>query len=159
MTSSFVPRPCTIAMMATEMPAAMRPYSIAVAPELVFRKLTKHRHSHSPYPARGQSGVQLSLPSLASGQAAIWCNGGTKRKVKPRHGDNRTAVWCLLRFWRVRGARVSRRDLTTAWGVTPVAAFGIRSCLDQKPCRRAPAGGRDVAGVTVFSQTETRPTY
>lgn len=27
----FVPRPCTTAMIATEMPAAMSPYSIAVA--------------------------------------------------------------------------------------------------------------------------------
>ena len=29
---SFEPRPCTTAMMATEMPAAIRPYSMAVAP-------------------------------------------------------------------------------------------------------------------------------
>jgi len=31
---SLVPRPFTTAMIATEMPAAMRPYSMAVAPEL-----------------------------------------------------------------------------------------------------------------------------
>jgi hypothetical protein len=29
----FVPRPCTTAMIATEIPAAIRPYSIAVAPD------------------------------------------------------------------------------------------------------------------------------
>src|SRR5262245_54168744 len=30
---SFVPTPCTTAMMATAIPAAMRPYSMAVAPD------------------------------------------------------------------------------------------------------------------------------
>jgi hypothetical protein len=35
---SWVPRPLTTAMIAMEMPAAMRPYSIAVAPELFFKK-------------------------------------------------------------------------------------------------------------------------
>ena len=35
------PRPFTTAMIATEMPAAMRPYSMAVAPELSFTKRTK----------------------------------------------------------------------------------------------------------------------
>src|SRR5262249_41504168 len=33
---SFEPRPCTTAMIATEMPAAMRPYSMAVAPDSSF---------------------------------------------------------------------------------------------------------------------------
>src|SRR6202158_6343649 len=37
----LVPRPLTTAIIATEMPAAMRPYSIAVAPELSFTKRTK----------------------------------------------------------------------------------------------------------------------
>ena len=42
---SFEPRPCTTAMIATEMPAAMRPYSIAVAPEFVLHKaLNQVRH-------------------------------------------------------------------------------------------------------------------
>src|SRR5579872_5983029 len=34
----FVPRPCTTAMIATEMPAAIRPYSMAVAPDWSFTK-------------------------------------------------------------------------------------------------------------------------
>src|ERR1051326_1862722 len=34
----FVPRPCTTAMIETEMPAAMRPYSMAVAPDWSFTK-------------------------------------------------------------------------------------------------------------------------
>src|SRR5476651_2555796 len=38
---SVVPRPFTTAMIATEIPAAIRPYSIAVAPELSFTKRTK----------------------------------------------------------------------------------------------------------------------
>ena len=38
---SVVPRPLTTAMIATEMPAAMRPYSMAVAPESSFMKRTK----------------------------------------------------------------------------------------------------------------------
>src|ERR1017187_5413876 len=38
---SLVPRPLTTAMIATEMPAAIRPYSMAVAPELSFTKRTK----------------------------------------------------------------------------------------------------------------------
>src|SRR5271165_6853387 len=33
---SFEPRPCTTAMIATEMPAALRPYSMAVAPDSSF---------------------------------------------------------------------------------------------------------------------------
>ena len=36
--SSFVPRPFTTLMIATEIPAAIRPYSIAVAADLSFRK-------------------------------------------------------------------------------------------------------------------------
>ncbi len=35
---NVVPRPLTTAMIATEMPAAMRPYSMAVAPELVLHE-------------------------------------------------------------------------------------------------------------------------
>ena len=35
---SEVPRPFTTAMIATEIPAAIKPYSIAVAPELSFKK-------------------------------------------------------------------------------------------------------------------------
>ena len=35
---SLVPKPLTTAMIATEMPAAIRPYSMAVAPELSFKK-------------------------------------------------------------------------------------------------------------------------
>ena len=35
---SFVPRPCTTAMIATEMPAAMSPYSMAVAAVSSLRK-------------------------------------------------------------------------------------------------------------------------
>ena len=34
---SFVPRPFTAAMIASEIPAAIRPYSIAVAPDSSFR--------------------------------------------------------------------------------------------------------------------------
>ena len=37
---SAVPRPLTAAMMAMAMPVAIRPYSIAVAPDSFFRKLT-----------------------------------------------------------------------------------------------------------------------
>jgi len=35
----LVPRPCTTAMIATEMPAAIKPYSMAVAPDLSFKNL------------------------------------------------------------------------------------------------------------------------
>src|SRR5271163_1660244 len=38
---SLVPRPWTTAMIATEMPAAMRPYSMAVAPDSSFTKRDK----------------------------------------------------------------------------------------------------------------------
>src|SRR5579863_10740685 len=38
---SFVPRPCTTAMIATEMPAAISPYSMAVAAVSSLRKPTK----------------------------------------------------------------------------------------------------------------------
>jgi hypothetical protein len=43
----FVPRACTVAMMATEIPAAMRPYSIAVAPLSSLRKRKRHVMSTS----------------------------------------------------------------------------------------------------------------
>jgi hypothetical protein len=39
----FTPRPLTTAMMASAMPAAIRPYSIAVAPPSSRRKLNKVR--------------------------------------------------------------------------------------------------------------------
>ena len=35
---SLVPRPLTTAMIATEMPAAIRPYSMAVAPGIVLQE-------------------------------------------------------------------------------------------------------------------------
>ena len=38
---SELPRPFTTAMIATEIPAAIRPYSMAVAPETSFTKRTK----------------------------------------------------------------------------------------------------------------------
>src|ERR1700716_774069 len=38
---SLEPSPCTTAMIATEMPAAMRPYSMAVAPDSFLRKREK----------------------------------------------------------------------------------------------------------------------
>jgi hypothetical protein len=37
----FVPSACTVAMIATAMPAAMRPYSMAVAPDSSFTKRKK----------------------------------------------------------------------------------------------------------------------
>src|SRR6185437_5506386 len=37
---NVVPRPLTTAMIATEIPAAMRPYSMAVAPDSFFTKRT-----------------------------------------------------------------------------------------------------------------------
>lgn len=36
---NWVPKPFTTAMIATEMPAAINPYSIAVAPDSFFRKV------------------------------------------------------------------------------------------------------------------------
>src|SRR6266511_679372 len=48
----FVPTPCTTTMMATEMPAAMRPYSIAVAPESSRKKRFNIDMRLSPYCAR-----------------------------------------------------------------------------------------------------------
>ena len=39
----FVPKPLTAAMIARAIPAAIKPYSIAVAPELSDRNLRKHR--------------------------------------------------------------------------------------------------------------------
>jgi hypothetical protein len=38
-----VPRPVTTTMMATEIPAAIKPYSIAVAPDWSFRNLIRSR--------------------------------------------------------------------------------------------------------------------
>jgi hypothetical protein len=39
----FVPRPLTTAIMASEMPAAIKPYSMAVAPDSSEKKLNKVR--------------------------------------------------------------------------------------------------------------------
>src|ERR1700733_11457416 len=44
---NLVPRPCTTTMMATEMPAAMRPYSMAVAPDSSRTKRLKRFMSNS----------------------------------------------------------------------------------------------------------------
>ena len=41
---SVVPIELTAAMITTEMPAAMRPYSIAVAPDFVFQERKNSRH-------------------------------------------------------------------------------------------------------------------
>ena len=41
---SWLPKVLTTAMIATEMPAAIRPYSMAVAPELSFTK--RHNFLH-----------------------------------------------------------------------------------------------------------------
>ena len=41
---NFEPRPCTTAMMATEMPAAIRPYSMAVAPDSSFTNVNQVLH-------------------------------------------------------------------------------------------------------------------
>src|SRR5438132_6465824 len=50
----FVPTPCTATMMATEMPAAMRPYSIAVAPDSFLRDATRYFiESSSEHPGDG----------------------------------------------------------------------------------------------------------
>jgi hypothetical protein len=38
---NFEPTPCTTAMIATEMPAAIRPYSMAVAPDSSFRNFKR----------------------------------------------------------------------------------------------------------------------
>src|SRR3972149_1878095 len=45
---SELPRPFTTAMIATEMPAAMRPYSMAGGPEAAFTKRTKRFFIGSP---------------------------------------------------------------------------------------------------------------
>lgn len=45
---SLVPRPLTAAMMATEMPAAIRPYSMAVAPESFLRNAMSFDIVHIP---------------------------------------------------------------------------------------------------------------
>ena len=44
----FAPTAFTAVMITTEMPAAIRPYSIAVAPELVFQKSKHFGHLHTP---------------------------------------------------------------------------------------------------------------
>jgi hypothetical protein len=57
---SFVPRPFTTAMIATEIPAAMRPYSMAVAPHSSFRKRHKLAHVHPPM---GLPGTREAAPA------------------------------------------------------------------------------------------------
>ena len=56
---SLVPRPVTTGIMATAMPVAIRPYSIAVAPLSSFRNLKMTRTMAAPYRADS-----LSLQSL-----------------------------------------------------------------------------------------------
>ena len=46
---SFEPRVCTVAMMATEMPAAINPYSIAVTPLSSFRNLDNKARMLPPF--------------------------------------------------------------------------------------------------------------
>jgi hypothetical protein len=44
----LVPRACTVAMIATAMPAAIKPYSMAVAPDWSDRKAVKLRNMIEP---------------------------------------------------------------------------------------------------------------
>ena len=58
---SLVPRPFTVAMMAMEMPAAIRPYSIAVAPDSSDKK-SRNRFKVASYeslPVRASAPVPL----------------------------------------------------------------------------------------------------
>jgi hypothetical protein len=50
----FVPRPLTTVMIAIEIPAAIRPYSMAVAPDSFFKKCTK---SLDMFKTPGERGV------------------------------------------------------------------------------------------------------
>jgi hypothetical protein len=52
----FVPRPLTTAMMASEMPAAIKPYSMAVAPDSSEKKLNKVRFNTASF--RFQGGIR-----------------------------------------------------------------------------------------------------
>src|SRR5258705_296775 len=53
------PMPLTAAMIASEIPAAIRPYSMAVAPDSSFRKRTKSLDIYQPRLRKAQN-----LPSL-----------------------------------------------------------------------------------------------
>src|SRR5262249_37591586 len=76
---SFEPSPCTTAMIATEMPAATRPYSTAVAPDSSFTKRftrliivasTVHKRRYGLrgplLPGRSSTGTNASWPDLAA---------------------------------------------------------------------------------------------
>jgi hypothetical protein len=51
----FVPRPLTTAMMANAIPAAMRPYSMAVAPDSLEKKLNKIRFNTASFEFSGKN--------------------------------------------------------------------------------------------------------
>jgi hypothetical protein len=50
----FVPRPLTTAIMASAIPAAIRPYSIAVAPDSLEKKLNKVRFNTASLDFQGE---------------------------------------------------------------------------------------------------------
>src|SRR6516162_7955278 len=70
---SFEPRPCTTAIIATEMPAAMRPYSMAVAPDSSFTNFKR-------FFIFGSIGPQQWLSERGSGAVIVWLirNRGAK---------------------------------------------------------------------------------
>src|SRR5262245_58381116 len=67
---SFEPSPCTTAMIATEMPAATRPYSTAVAPDTSFTKRF----------------MRLIIFCLHGSQLTLWNPGGRYCPADPEPG-------------------------------------------------------------------------
>jgi hypothetical protein len=56
----FDPRPLTTAMMASAIPAAIRPYSIAVAPDSLEKKINKVRFNTASFRFSGSNPLAAS---------------------------------------------------------------------------------------------------
>ena len=81
---SFVPRPFTTAMMATAMPAAIRPYSMAVAADSSFRNTWNLARMGSVLAAAFETTVRLIFekeprPPVGSG----WRRPGPGQRGRP----------------------------------------------------------------------------
>src|SRR4051794_16446197 len=112
----FVPRPLTTVMIAIEMPAAISPYSIAVAPDWSFRKRAKSLLIGIPQPQEGWS--------MTGGD----CSPVKSIAKKPRNPDQAS----------IRRHRSHRSDKCSQWGRCSFVGRGgdsdLRSNFD--PARR-----------------------
>ena len=83
----LVPRPCTTAMIATEMPAAISPYSMAVAPDSSFAKRTASLFIRS-----SSSSIILTLTKVRTESVVLFIMLFVLLLSKPAHSKRQISL-------------------------------------------------------------------